>query len=79
MPLTADHADLGMLDATDLAVEVWAADIPAAALSPLLGIGIETAVRWTHWAKRDWHAYIQARAVASAAGHRIVDGSAPQP
>jgi hypothetical protein len=39
-----------------------AVDIPAAALSPLFGIGIETAVRWTHRAKCDRQAYIQARA-----------------
>jgi hypothetical protein len=49
------------------ALAALAADIPAAALSPLLGISIEAAVRWTHRAKRDWQAYIQARATSPAA------------
>lgn len=39
-----------------------AADIPAAALSPLLGISIGTAVRWTRRAQRDWHSFVRARA-----------------
>jgi hypothetical protein len=34
------------------ALAALAADIPAAALSPPLRIGIETAARCTHWAKR---------------------------
>jgi hypothetical protein len=54
-------------------------DIPAAALSPLLGIGIETAVRWTHWAKRDWQAYIEARAKSSAAPNRDRNGAIDAP
>jgi hypothetical protein len=48
--------------ARNAALLALAADIPAAVLSPLLGIGIETAVHWTHRAKRDWNAYIQQRA-----------------
>jgi hypothetical protein len=42
-----------------------AAEIPAAALSPLLGISIESALQWTHRAKRDWNAVVQARAETS--------------
>jgi hypothetical protein len=57
------------------ALAALAADIPAAALSPLLGIGIETAVRWTHRAKRDWQAYLQARVTSPAApDHHSDDG-----
>jgi signal transduction histidine kinase len=56
------------------ALAALAADIPAAALSPLLGIGIEAAVRWTHRAKRDWHAYIQARATPPTAPDQHSDG-----
>jgi hypothetical protein len=43
--------------------------------TPLLGIGIETAVRWTHRAKRDWQGYIQARATATASEHRYADAN----
>jgi hypothetical protein len=41
-----------------------AADLPAAALSALLGLSISGAVRWTHRAKRDWHAFIEARTIS---------------
>ena len=39
-----------------------AADLPAAVLADLLGMHINTAVRWTHRAKRDWSSYLAARA-----------------
>jgi hypothetical protein len=38
-----------------------AAEIPAAALSSLLDISIDGAVRWTHRAKRDWNVYVETR------------------
>jgi hypothetical protein len=59
------------------ALAALAADIPAAALSPLLGISIEAAVRWTHRAKRDWQAYIQARATSPA--QQITTATAGRP
>ena len=51
--------------ARNVALLALAAEVPAAALSPLLGIGLETAVRWTRRANRDWHAYVQARATST--------------
>jgi hypothetical protein len=57
------------------ALAALAADIPAAPLSPLLGIGIETTVRWTHRAKRDWQAYLQTHVTSPAApDHHSGDG-----
>jgi hypothetical protein len=50
--------------ARNVALLALAAEVPAAALSPLLGIGLETAVRWTYRANRDWHGYVQARATS---------------
>lgn len=38
-----------------------AADLPAAVLADLLGMHINTAVRWAHRAKRDWTSYLAAR------------------
>jgi len=40
-------------------------ELPAAALSALLGISISSAVQWTHRAKRDWHTFIQAREIVT--------------
>jgi hypothetical protein len=59
------------------ALAALAADIPAAALSPLLGISIEAAVRWTRRAKRGWQTYIQARATATTAPLRGRERGAP--
>jgi hypothetical protein len=39
-----------------------AADLPASVLANLLGIHINTAVRWAHRAKRDWTSHLAARA-----------------
>ncbi|RCW41093.1 hypothetical protein DFQ14_109170 [Halopolyspora algeriensis] len=39
-----------------------ASDLPAAVLSSLLGLSETAAVRWVHRTKRDWHAFLQARA-----------------
>jgi hypothetical protein len=41
-----------------------AADLPAPILADLLGLHINTAVRWVRRSKRDWAAYIEARAEA---------------
>ncbi|GAA5768853.1 hypothetical protein [Streptosporangium roseum] len=37
-------------------------DIPAPILADILGLHINTAVRWANIAKRDWSAYLAARA-----------------
>ncbi|MBN6057598.1 hypothetical protein JYK22_37090, partial [Nonomuraea sp. RK-328] len=37
-------------------------DIPAPVLADILGLHINTAVRWANVAKRDWSAYLAARA-----------------
>jgi hypothetical protein len=42
-----------------------AADLPAPILADLLGVHIATAVRWTKYAKRDWHAYLAGRREAA--------------
>lgn len=42
-----------------------AADLPAAVLAGLLGMHINTAVRWAHRAKRDWASYLAARSADS--------------
>ena len=39
-----------------------AADLPASVLADLLGMHINTAVRWAHRAKRDWTSYLATRA-----------------
>ena len=39
-----------------------AADLPAPILADLLGLHITTAVRWVGYARRDWSAYLAARA-----------------
>lgn len=54
--------------ARNAAIIALAAKIPTAVLSPLLGIGLETSVRWTHHANRDWQAYVQARAALTEEG-----------
>jgi len=38
-----------------------AADLPAPIVADLLGLQIDTAVRWTKYAKRDWHSYLAER------------------
>jgi hypothetical protein len=41
-----------------------AADLPAAVLADLLGVHINTAVRWVRRSKRDWASYLAARGEA---------------
>lgn len=48
--------------ARNTAVLALAEDLPAAVLSTVLGIHINTAVDWTRHASRDWTAYVAARA-----------------
>jgi hypothetical protein len=38
-----------------------AAELPASVPADLTGISISTAERWSHWAKRDWIAYLARR------------------
>lgn len=38
-----------------------AADLPASVLADLTGLHVNTALRWTRWAMRDWTAYIASR------------------
>jgi hypothetical protein len=39
-----------------------AADLPAAIIADLLGMHINTAIRWVRYAGRDWADYLAARA-----------------
>ena len=42
----------------DTARLALAAELPASVLADLTGISVSTAERWSHWAKRDWAAYV---------------------
>jgi hypothetical protein len=44
------------------ALAAFAADLPAAILADLLGMHVNTAVRWVIYARRDWTDYLAARA-----------------
>ena len=44
-----------------------AADLPAPVLADLLGLHVNTAVRWVRRSRRDWAAYVEARADALSA------------
>jgi hypothetical protein len=39
-----------------------AADLPAAIIADLLGMHVNTAIRWVRYAGRDWADYLAARA-----------------
>jgi hypothetical protein len=41
-----------------------AADLPAPVLAGLLGLHVQTGVRWTKYAKRDWESYLADRRTA---------------
>jgi hypothetical protein len=45
-----------------------AAELPAAVLADLTGISVSTAERWSHWAKRDWAAYVGQRTADDRGG-----------
>jgi hypothetical protein len=53
-----------------------AADLPAAVLADLLGLHLNTAVRWVKRARRDWADYLAARADATGTGQarNLADG-----
>jgi hypothetical protein len=44
------------------AIAALAADLPAAILADLLGVHINTAIRWVTYARRDWADFLAARA-----------------
>ena len=44
------------------ALMALAADLPAAIIADLLGMHINTAIRWVRYAGRDWADYLAARA-----------------
>ncbi len=52
-----------------------AADLPAPILADLLGLHINTAVRWVRRSKRDWASYVEAR--AEAVDRSLPSASAP--
>ncbi|MEV6907068.1 hypothetical protein [Amycolatopsis sp. NPDC051071] len=53
--------------ARNAALTEFAADLPAPVLAELLGLHIGTTVAWTKTLKRDWMAYLEARATESNA------------
>jgi hypothetical protein len=46
-----------------------ATDLPAPILADLLGMHINTAVRWVVYARRDWAEYLAARVAEQKASH----------
>jgi hypothetical protein len=48
--------------ARNAALAALAADLPAAILADLLGMHVNTAVRWVTYTRRDWTDYLAARA-----------------
>ncbi|WP_326812331.1 hypothetical protein OIE62_07425 [Streptomyces scopuliridis] len=52
---------MAYLAARNGALMALAADLPAAILADLLGLHVNTAVRWVTYARRDWAAYLAAR------------------
>jgi hypothetical protein len=52
----------GQSPARNTARLALAAELPASVLADLTGISISTAERWSHWARRDWAAYVGQRA-----------------
>ncbi|MGH3192300.1 MAG: hypothetical protein ACRDPY_48345 [Streptosporangiaceae bacterium] len=48
--------------ARNAALAALATDLPAAILADLLGLHVNTAVRWVTYARRDWAGYLAARA-----------------
>ena len=59
------------------ALAALAADLPAAVLADLLGMPINTAVRWVKYVGRDWADYIAARAIEQETGATLVNGPLP--
>jgi hypothetical protein len=57
-----NHHDIQARISRSAALINLAADLPAAVLADLLGMHINTAVRWAHRATRDWASYLAARA-----------------
>ena len=53
--------DINVRIARNGALAALAADLPAAVLADLLGMHINTAVRWVKYVGRDWADYIAAR------------------
>lgn len=62
-----DHGRVGVRTARKSALISLAADLPAPILADLLGLHINTDVRWVRKSKRDWATYIEARAETTAA------------
>ena len=54
--------DINVRIARNGALAALAADLPAAVLADLLGMHINTAIRWVRYAGRDWPDYLAARA-----------------
>jgi hypothetical protein len=57
-----DGRDYSARPARNGALAALASDLPAAILADLLGLHVNTAVRWVTYARRDWTDYLAARA-----------------
>jgi hypothetical protein len=59
------------------ALAALAADLPAAILADLLGMHLNTAVRWVTYARRDWTDYLALRATDQKTADQQTGNSAP--
>lgn len=64
-----NNAGIYTIAAHNSALIELAADLPAPVVADTLGIHIETAVRWSKYARRDWADYLAAR-ISDHQGHR---------
>ena len=56
------HRGIEARSTRNTALLALAADLPAPVLADLLGLHVSTASRWATYARRDWSAYLAARA-----------------
>lgn len=62
--------DISARPARNGALAALAADLPAAVLADLLGLHVNTAIRWVTHARRDWTDYLAARATGRGRSQR---------
>jgi hypothetical protein len=58
--------DITVRSARNGALAALATDLPAAVMADLLGMHVNTAVRWVIYARRDWADYLAARTADQA-------------
>jgi integrase len=71
-----ENAGIHTRAAHNTALIELAADLPALVVAETLGIHIETAVRWSKYAGRDWADYLAARGSEQRPAGRLASGDA---